>query len=253
MRVVYPHTMFGRSPDHHQTWEQTQEAALEDFFAFYFACRSTLTFYVYFGDFPFPLCVPNPLLLSSSLVREASQLFSCMIQYGKTTGFVKYFYSVWNVCDLLAPIAFNVGYLTRDSIICAGGNNMPAGRCAWIFAYSLSIAAIWLRVLRTAYVSDVGIVVAIFGRMFKDVMTFIVVYVLLLLVFSMLYLGTTVNSFALLPALVNGTCAPPNMGPGGGNSSQVAGEAPPVSCEWAWVFLLPLFQTFGELFAEEMQ
>ena len=166
----------------------------EDFLAVYFAC---------------------------SLVREGSQLACLTLQYGNGKGVIKHFKDIWNLCDLVAPVAFCVGYSLRDSPHCADGS-IEAGRCVWILAYSLAVAACWLRVLRCFYLSKVGIVVSIFFAMFRDVLFFLVVYAILLFVFSMLYLGTTTSAFAIIPGRVNGTCALPSGDDGPPNGSSLS-------------------------------
>ena len=114
----------------------------------------------------------------------------------------------------------------------------------WSLCYACSIFFCWCRVLRIFYMSEAGVVVSIFFRMFKDVMYFLVVYVILLIAISMLFLGTS-DFPSLMPDWK--TCNNSS-----GTEMHNRTDIGFMKCSKTYVFIRPLFQSFGDFFLGEM-
>jgi len=198
------------------------------------------------------LCV----YFACSMLRESSQLFVSVLQHGQLAGFLEYVLDIWNLIDVFSPITFMWGLHYRnmcvaDTSTCYASMDLTAERPveSWSLAYGVSVFFCWCRVLRIFYMSEAGVVVSIFFRMFKDVFYFLVVYIILLVAIAMLFLGASD-----LESLVPGwqTC---ENGTKTLNSTGVAGvpDTGFLTCSRAYIFIRPMFQSFGEFFLPEMK
>jgi len=59
----------------------------------------------------------------------------------------------------------------------------------WALCYAVCLLCCWFRVLRSFYLSNLGLIVSIFMAMMADVAQFVIFYVILVLAFSMVFLG----------------------------------------------------------------
>jgi len=103
----------------------------------------------------------------------------------------------------------------------------------WALCYAICLLCCWFRVLRSFYLSNLGLIVSIFMAMMADVAQFVIFYVILVLAMSMVFLGVGDPKYLL----------PDNCGD----------DALYMSCRHnAYWFMRTLFQSFGEFFLEEL-
>ena len=137
---------------------------------------------------------------------------------GFINGLSDYFFDFWNILDQLSVLSFAIGLYQRyectsngptcvwlelqDSYLTAPASNSTAAARRegvseiypspwelWAACYSISLLCGWFRVLRSFYLSNLGLIVSIFLAMMKDVAQFVVFYVILVLAMSMVFLG----------------------------------------------------------------
>ena len=111
----------------------------------------------------------------------------------------------------------------------------------WSFCYALSIFGLWLRVLRIMYMTPVGLVVRIFLAMLRDVMKFVVVYVLFIIACTVLFLGVGDPETMIPQCHSSNDASYPN-----------SDSASYMQCQRMYVFWRTLLQSFGEFFQEDM-
>ncbi len=102
----------------------------------------------------------------------------------------------------------------------------------WALCYGICLLCCWFRVLRSFYLSNIGLIVSIFMAMMADVAQFVVFYVILVLAMSMVFLGVGDPKY-LLP-------------------EDCDSDSLYMSCRPAYFFMRTLFQSFGEFFLEEL-
>ena len=112
---------------------------------------------------------------------------------------------------------------------------------SWALCYGICLLCCWFRVLRSFYMSRLGLIVSIFFAMIQDVAQFIVVYAILVLAMSMLFLGVG-DSSTIMPVCTNGT-----------DQTYHEDGRLYLSCRPANFFLRTLFQSFGEFFLDDMK
>jgi hypothetical protein len=191
-------------------------------------------------------------------------------------GVQDYFFDFWNLLDLSSLIGFFIGFIQRwecqeDPTACiwreganpqlsteseasrrgaglalrkGGGGGGGGGSDtyvavpweSWSLAYAICLLCCWFRVLRSFYMSDLGLTVSIFLAMIGDVTKFFVMYAILVLAMSMLFLGVGD------PSMIFPDC--PEEGHGD--------DFVFLQCRPANFFTRTLFQSFGEFFLEDM-
>ena len=102
----------------------------------------------------------------------------------------------------------------------------------WAMCYGICLLCCWFRVLRSFYLSNIGLIVSIFMAMMADVGQFVVFYVILVLAMSMVFLGVGDPKY-LLP-------------------EDCDSDSLYMSCMPSYFFMRTLFQSFGEFFLEEL-
>ena len=158
--------------------------------------------------------------------KEILQLgLSMLTGSGFIDGLSDYFFDFWNILDQMSVVSFAVGLYQRyectlhgpvcvwmelhESFPTAATSNStaPASNSTaaarregpsevypspwelWSACYAMSLLCGWFRVLRSFYLSNLGLIVSIFLAMVKDVAQFVVFYVILVLAMSMVFLG----------------------------------------------------------------
>ena len=223
-----------------------------------------------------------------SLLREATQLQLAVLTHGWINGSRNYLGDMWNVIDISSGVTFLFGFFMHQECI-ANENScfssdfrlrgvsqselqaMQIGKEkwntlpwdikleVWSLCYSLCIFFCWWRVLNIFYLSHIGYIFSIFVCMFSDVLNWLVVYTILLIGFSMLFLGAT-DLQNLIPGIE--TCVTGLDDSGQSNITQSdawsISEAWSISdsgrsaCHWSYIFIRPMFQSFGEFSLAEM-
>jgi hypothetical protein len=171
------------------------------------------------------------------LMREFSQLLMFKLEY---------FFDGWNVPEMSSLIFFFVAFGFRvactKSSECTS-STIEIGMTTYSFFYSLSLFFCWIRMLRIFVLFELGVTIGIFFSMMTTTIRFWVLYLILLVALSMLFIGTS-DLDTLIPG--HATC---------GNSTNLAkGDLPDVElpengymeCAWSFVLLRTLFQSFGE-------
>jgi hypothetical protein len=195
------------------------------------------------------------------LLREISQFWVSYLKYqGYVEGFFEYFKDVWNVPEVLSLISFFVGFWWRFACIQSGG-------CKTVFSakdnslwfsfsindssietynlfYALSLFFNWIRVLRCLCLTNLGVTIGIFFSMLQDGLTWLLLYVILLIAISMLFVGTS-SVETLVPGYE--TCS---------KDTDLSGDDLPengyIGCSFAYVLIRPMLQSFGEFSLTEM-
>ncbi len=148
---------------------------------------------------------------------------------GFVGGLSDYFFDIWNILDQVSVLSFAIGLYQRyectsggqslcvwvelhDSYLTAAASNTTAAgkdsyRLAagqdteegygkapspwelWAACYAISLLCCWFRVLRSFYLSNLGLIVSIFLAMMRDIGQFFTFYVILVLAMSMVFLG----------------------------------------------------------------
>jgi hypothetical protein len=195
------------------------------------------------------------------LMREFSQLSVSYLKcQGIYEGLKDYISDVWNFPEVLGLTFFFVGFWWRFACTKSDGCE-PAfsakDNSVWFsfslkdstietynLFYALSLFFNWIRVLRCLCLTSLGVTIGIFFRMLTDVFTWLLLYVILLVAISMLFVGT-----ASVDTLVPGyeTCS---------KGTDLSGDDPPengyIACSLAYVFIRPMLQSFGEFSLAEM-
>lgn len=102
----------------------------------------------------------------------------------------------------------------------------------WAICYAICLLCSWFRVLRSFYLSNLGLIVSISIAMVADVAQFMIIYVILVLAMSMVFLGVG---------------DPKHLLPDDCDEDMLY-----MSCRPAYFFMRTLFQSFGEFFLEEL-
>jgi hypothetical protein len=195
------------------------------------------------------------------LIREISQLLVSILKcQGIYKGFKDYFNDAWNVPEVLGLISFFVGVWWRFACTQSGGCE-PAfsskDYSIWFsfslkdstietynLFYALSLFFNWIRVLRCLCLTRLGVTTGIFFSMLTDVCSWLLLYVILLIAISMLFVGTS-SVETLVPGYE--TCS---------NGTDLSGGDLPengyIACSFAYVLIRPMLQSFGEFSLTEM-
>jgi hypothetical protein len=238
-----------------------------------------------------------------SLLREITQLQFAVLSQGWINGSRNYLGDIWNFIDISSGVTFLVGFFEHQK--CLANENscftsdfrlrevsqselqaMQVGKEqwstlpwdikleVWSLCYSLCIFCCWWRVLNIFYLSHIGYIFSIFVCMFFDVLNWLVVYVILLIGFSMLFLGAT-DLQNLIPGIetcVTGLDAAAarrkasdkdtksNFELSNSTNSNAfsiseawgISNSGRTSCHWSYIFIRPMFQSFGEFSLAEM-
>ena len=196
-----------------------------------------------------------------SFLREMAQLGIALGLKSGVNGLTDYILDFWNILDLGSLSAFFVGLFLRmecinDVSVCSWGDSTAVQRKeegsdavvsdtssllapspfeSWALCYAICLLCCWFRVLRSFYMSRLGLIVSIFMAMIKDVAQFVLIYSILVLAMSMLFLG-----IGDLPSL-RPECDADNEE-----------ERLWMSCRPSYFILRTLFQSFGDFYLEEM-
>jgi hypothetical protein len=201
------------------------------------------------------------------LMREISQFW---VSFLKCQGNAKelkeyflnldYFNDVWNFPEVLGLISFFVGFWWRFACTQSGGCEptfSSKDNTIWFsfslkdstietynLFYALSLFFNWIRVLRCLCLTKLGVTIGIFFSMLTDVCVWLLLYVILLVAISMLFVGTS-SVEALVPGYE--TCS---------NGTDMSGGDLPengyIACSFAYVLIRPMLQSFGEFSLAEM-
>jgi hypothetical protein len=195
------------------------------------------------------------------LLREILQFLDSILKcQGIYEGFKDYFNDAWNVPEVLGMISFFVGFWWRFACTQSGGCE-PAfsskDNSIWFsfsikdstietynLFYALSLFFNWIRVLRCLCLTRLGVTIGIFFSMLTDVCSWLLLYVILLIAISMLFVGTS-SVDTLVPGYE--TCS---------NGTDLSGGDLPengyIACSFAYVLIRPMLQSFGEFSLSEM-
>ena len=170
-------------------------------------------------------------------------------------GLEEYFNDKWNYAELFALVFFFVGFLWRFRCIEYGGCDFEfdsKNNFIWFsfsiknsrvesynLFYALSLFCNWIRVLRCLYLTDLGVTIGIFFSMTKDILTWLALYAIVLVAISMLFVGTS-SVEDLVPGYE--TCS---------HSTDLS-ENGYIACSFAYVFMRPMLQSFGQFALAEM-
>jgi hypothetical protein len=176
-------------------------------------------------------------------------------------GLAEYF-DLWNLIDVLSPLCWFVGFdLERRCI----GSNMQDSQCripdvegfgsapyalSNVF-YAFCIFLCFCRVLRIFYVTNIGNVINIFLHNFREFFQFLIIYVVLLLGFSMLFIGFAGDVTSIVPD----TCSSWKPADSTESLLENAGanaDSGLLSCIESYWIIRPLFQSFGEFALKEI-
>jgi hypothetical protein len=142
------------------------------------------------------------------LIREISELSVSILKcQGIYEGFKDYFNNVWNFPEVLGLISFFVGFWWRFACTQSGGCE-PAfsakDNTIWFsfsvkdstietynLFYALSLFFNWIRVLRCLCLTKLGVTIGFFPSMLTDVFAWLLLYVILFVVISVLFVGTS--------------------------------------------------------------
>ena len=224
--------------------------------------------------------------ITSVLVREMLQLM-LGFQQGLFQGLKSYFGETWNVVDLVACILFYVGFAIRNVL----RDDFPYfpvyldwhDEAPYIHAidwtelcYGVSLFLMCFKVLRSFVLwTQFNLLVKIFLKMMKDVVRFLLMYIILLLAFSILMIGVgspdavvdSCGNFNLSSAADGRReSAGGDRGASSGatvrgrlSSGSLVGEGRAneyhyeyVSCWRSYWFVRTVMQAFGEFYMDEM-
>jgi hypothetical protein len=221
-----------------------------------------------------------------SLARDLMRLQIAVITRGWLDGFRNFLVDKWNPINIASGVTFLFGFYEHQRCLanqnlCFSSDFRLRGASqsemqhlqddnrewsslpwdmkleVWNLSYALCIFVCWWRVLQVFYLSRVGHIFSIFVCMFYDVLNWLVVYVILLCGFSMLFLGASD-----IEGLIQGieTCDSGlgeqyEIGPSNITRSEAWGipAAGWASCHWSYIFIRPMFQSFGEFSLSEMK
>jgi hypothetical protein len=183
-------------------------------------------------------------------------IFREVFQYVTIADLRIYVFDFWNFFDLCSILTFAIGHYLRAEYIAQGNGLLQAkifeknstevkfspnwpfvsgvetGYEAWAFFYSVSIFCLFLRLLRCLVISSMGLIVSIFVAMIKDVLQFMVIYILVVLGFSVIFLGISDPK-----SLINDCSHEPELY---------------MKCIPSYFFFRTLFQSFGEFSLDDM-
>jgi hypothetical protein len=173
-----------------------------------------------------------------------------------------YFLNFWNVLDIGEIIAFFVGIGFRvhcEGSSCmsnrrkgqnVGGETLPGGGdgvsadaqeltsgtwSTWSMAYGICLFFSWFRVLKFFMLTKLGLLVAVFYEMLRDVSIFVIIYTILLVACTMLFIGIAP------PEVLN-----PRCGVGSCTCDDLGGDGL-MECQPSYILVRTLFQSFGDI------
>jgi hypothetical protein len=168
-----------------------------------------------------------------------------------------YFFNFWNVLDIGEVLAFFVGIGFRvqcEGSSCmstrrkgdgqGGGDGVGAGAqeytsrmwSTWSMAYGVCLFFSWFRVLKFFMLTKLGLLVAVFCAMLRDVSIFVIIYTILLVACTMLFIGIAP------PEVLNPSC-----GVGSCTCDDDLGEGGHMECKPSYILIRTLFQSFGDI------
>jgi hypothetical protein len=177
-----------------------------------------------------------------------------------------YLFDFWNMFDILSIVTFAIGHALRDQykgreiygILLENATEVgfpphffsvsgtETSYEAWALFYSLSIFCLCFRVLRVLYVSSsMGLIISIFKAMMSDVWQFMVIYFIVVLGFSVIFLGIS-DPTSLLNDCSHDP-APDDVLTVATREQQLY-----MKCIAVNFFFRTLFQSFGEFFLNDM-
>ena len=204
---------------------------------------------------------------SASVLRELTQMFILYHLSHRYTLFISYFTDIWNLLDVGEILAFFVGFAFRvhcqnntcsigesskdvnsttslapcrgrgvgDSVSDGSTDNSDAEEYwPWAMAYGFCLFLSWFRFMRAFSITHLGILVSVFNSMISDVTRFLVLYLIMAISISMLFLGTA------NPNILEPNCKDEDTG-------KIF-----MQCQKSYVFFRTIFQSFGEFQLEEM-
>jgi hypothetical protein len=168
-----------------------------------------------------------------------------------------YFFNFWNVLDMGEILAFFVGIGFR--VQCEGSSCMSARRkgdgqgggdgvgadaqeytsgmwSTWSIAYGICLFFSWFRVLKFFMLTKLGLLVAVFYAMLRDVSIFVIIYTILLVACTMLFIGIAP------PEVLN-----PRCGVGSCTCDDDLGDGGHMQCKASYILIRTLFQSFGDI------
>ncbi len=173
-----------------------------------------------------------------------------------------YLFDFWNMFDILSIVTFAIGHGLRKGqevngmlienatevgfpphFFVVSGTETPYE--AWALFYSLSIFCLCFRVLRVMYISSMGLIVSIFKAMMSDVLQFMTIYLIVVMGFSVIFLGIS-DPASLLNDCSNDP-APDDALTVATREQQLYMKCIPVN-----FIIRTLFQSFGEFFLDDM-
>ena len=187
--------------------------------------------------------------------REAIQFCVELIQTESAIEALQEYLDVWNIADLASPLCYFIGYRLHKSCLSDLSNDLSpsdSSMCSWKDRIGGSFISAWgtfyagavffscVRVLRVFYVTEIGVIINIFGVNFRDMFKFAVIYIVLICGMSAFFMGT-----AEYASLVPGVCVNDNTSSTQGQLFTES-ESGVISCDVSYAFVRPIFQSFGE-------
>ena len=192
----------------------------------------------------------------ANLAREAIQIFVEVISSETVyQGMKAYATDIWNITDMAGPICYFIGNYFHEQCFSDSENRQCSWKdvlfregaeiSPWGVWYALAIFLSFIRVLRIFYMTEMGVIINIFGNNFAELLKIAVIYLILLCGISALFMG-----FSEYTSLVPGVCVKDSTN----STHQLLGESESgiISCNPAYFFIRPLFQSFGEFSLGEM-
>ena len=189
------------------------------------------------------------VFFSSSLFKETFQALLAMTSGGSSETLWNLFFSryldKWDFLDLCAVFAFFVGFFLRiaqyDVELVVEETKYSTAWGFWCLAYAVALFCCWIRLLRVFYDGGLSTLIFISIAMFRyDVCQWLVIYFVLLFASIMLVIGV------FDPSTVIENCDDEM------DFSEHSSDMY-LQCKWEYVFLRTIFQSFGELFLEDIR
>jgi len=248
----------------------------------------------------------------SAMFREFLQIARGISVAGFLSGVWNYISDSWNLMDTVSIVTFFAGFSANHyshdfppaNVSDTAGNSLSLfgvslytlfgfekAPFVWEFhsgemCYGLSLCMMYLRLLRSFVLNErINVIVKIFFKMMRDVMRFIIMYVIFIFAFSALMVGAGHPRSAIDKCYTAGLAVPADDGRRGRASvsadDKSAGEASLtgagmsrpqygggaaaslqepadqedfeyVTCWPSWWFVRTIFQAFGEFYLDEM-
>jgi len=180
----------------------------------------------------------------------ASRMFSEVLQL-ICSDFTEYFLDFWNILDFSSIVFYFAAFFMR--FFCSDNEDQCVGQYLWSFSvpidrlwafyYSISVFLLWFRLLRVLSTSSsLGPLINVIIRMGQDILQFGLVWMLLIMGFSVLLRGSTVSEYQQI-------CLEHLEDP-----EVDLGDIPLAACWRGWWVIRTFVQAFGgEIWLDEMQ